>query len=471
MKKDYAWTEEEYIKMAMDTRMIPGGMPARTVIFSVILAILGIFWLNRGLLHGVEIVLSLFDDQNVSSYWFLLYGTDLVFCVLELGLTFFCFYSIFTWSKQNARRQFRQNPEEILGPHTVETEGNCIRFTYLKSRSEWILDSSVTVFVSEFFIYAATGVNGKMKALLWVFPKRVFEEGEEALFLEYIGQYCEVKTLRTGPGIVRKADHIVLTVGVGLQILLFSLNLVSLQEMPGRWSFNYWIWSVILAIPCLLAYLYAAVRLYQSGKETVYKRFATVNLVVTAAAALLFLPVGGSSEFAYFWSAFLGIVFGLQIRALWLTAAGSGTVPRTFKRSLSIIALVNLGIALLCLVIFLFSLPGAGLTLRTFCENIPDPMSTDPNAKDASDAVYACAAHWVHGMIAVCCTCMSLLIESVVLAFREKKALPRLVLIIAATALLFFCRWCKSPLEFILWTVTLCGLFALCLRDVIIKKK
>ena len=309
-----------------------------------------------------------------------------------------------------------------------------------------------------------------MKELLWVFPKRVFEEGEEALFLERIGQYCEVKTLRTGPGIVRKADHIVLTAGVGLLIFILSMELVSVQELPGRWAFNYWGYAVILMMPCLPALLYAAIRLIRSSKGTWFKCFSVINLIVLAASVVLWLPFGQSSDAAYYWSAFLVIILGMQIGALWISAAGSGTVPRTFERSLTIIALAHLGWAMVFLVLCLLAMPGAGLTLQTFYENIPDPMSMDPYAKTASEAVYVCAVHWITGTIGAAGACFSLLCMGVVSAFHEKKALPRLLMMIAATALLFFCRWCRSPLEFILWTVTICGLFVLCLREIRNKK-
>ncbi|MBO4872759.1 MAG: hypothetical protein J5496_05045 [Lachnospiraceae bacterium] len=468
MTKDFVWTEEEFLRGQQTGRKIPGVVSPGFRVFQVILAGVGLYALFKAFLYGNELLQR--DAKGSLLLWLIYNGAMLLLCLLHLFLALLCIYRVFFAENHKLRRYLKKNPTQVLAPRTVQLEKNIFRLSTAEGSTEFILSPSHTVCFSEEFIYGTADQEDGKKRLLWMIPRRIFSEEEEKSVRESLQEYCSVETVRISPAVIQKADHIILTVGVGLQILLFSLNLVSLQDLPGRWSFNYWIWSVILAIPCLLAYLYTAVRLYQSGKKTAYKRFATVNLAVTAAAALLFLPVGGSSELAYGWSAFLVILFGLQIRALWLTAAGSGTVPRTFKRSLTIIALVNLCIALLCLAIFLFSLPGAGLTLRTFCENIPDPMSTDPNAKGGSEAVYACAAHWVHGMIAACCTGMSLLIESAVSAFRDRKALPRLLMMIAAATMLFFCRWCRSPLEFILWTVTICGLFVLCLREIRNKK-
>ena len=469
MKKEYSWTEDEYMRMKLGITRIPGVISLGRQIFQICLGIAGLFLLLRGIVYVIQVAQALTGEaEGFSALYFV---NDLIRCLVFFGLAFLCFYELFLAQKRRVRKYLMNNRTAAAALRTVELDDGIIRLSEPEGSSEWYLNASVTVFWTEEFIYGTTKAKGDMRRILWALPRRIFTEEEIKIFRSRIDEYCAAETARTEQAAVRKADHIVLSMGLGLQLWAFSLNLVSLQALPGRFSFNFWIYSIFLTIPALAAFLYAAIRLYICKKEKPQRRFALINLILTSVAVILWIPIGGSAGFSYCWSAFLVLLSFFQIRVLWLLSADFEDHPRVFKRSLRIIALVFLALGLLAILFFVISLLIAGLTLRTFYENIPGPMTIGPEAKSWPDKFYDCAGHWIESNVAVCGGCLSLLIESAVSAFRERKALLRFGAVLGTGVLFFFCRWCRSPLEFAVWLSLLIVLLFLCLWNVLQTKE
>ena len=261
--------------------------------------------------------------------------------------------------------------------------------------------------------------------------------------------------------VLSRAAIISQAIALCLQILAFSFLLVSLEDLPGRMAFNYWIFSVMLCPFYLLIYLFTGIDWIK--KETTYKTFARVDLILIIIAALLFVPIGAMGEeiAAYVWSGFLAVLFLFQLRVFWLMLKRCQKGTIIFHRVFRLAGLLFFGLALIHLIRFGIYLKKADLTPDSFYETAAAYLAYEWMMTHIEpEGLFDCAAQWVFAVTAVCGGCLCFLIDGAVSAFRKRDALPRLFLTVSGMALFVLCRRCLSTRELFIWCATLAALLA-----------
>ena len=473
MQKTYELTKEEFIRMQQESRELPGCLGVWPLLYHLFVILAGLYFFFRCAICGIELTQGLLDAEGFSGYWNAVGRHTLIEFLLYLALTLFCAWLLFFAEKRRILRRFEQNAAWIRTGRTMLWEDGTLQLSRPGSESSWQMGPAHTVFLTDTFFYGTLREGRRKRRLLWSVPRRIFGQEEEEIFLRELRACCPVRTLRGELTIQpKRSDLTVLAASLGLLLFSFSWELVMLQEEAVRWSLHGWIAAMLLMVPSLLGLLYASIRLMRCSAGTPYRRFALLWLTAAAAAILMWIPVGAALDLILFWNAWMLLVCVLSLRALWLLSGGLGRLPGTFRKCLALIALVQLGWALYHLAVFLFQLPGAGLTLKSFYEAASDAAAADPHTGRASSAVLSCAWRWFVGTVSGACgACLSLLCAGVVSVCHNKKTLPRLLAALGVFVLLFLCRRCGSPLAFALWTAALIALSVLCVLEVRKKAK
>ena len=243
---------------------------------------------------------------------------------------------------------------------------------------------------------------------------------------------------------------------IALHLLFFALELLSLQDLPGRTSFNYWIYSVLLCPLFLLVYLVEAIRAFraESGKTT----GKTLNLILIVLSVLLFIPYGCGADNAYGWAGIMGLVLVFQIRRLWLVSRDCGRGEDGFHLSFLKAGGGFLILALLMDCLFLLLLLIFGLSIREIHavfdwireQQFGEPLMTSQ--------LSSCAALWNSGTVFACAGAFCLLIERGVFALKQQKGVLSFCLLILVLTALFFLRSCQNLALCFVWIILIAGL-------------
>ena len=474
MKKEYSWTEDEFIRMQLGIPKIPGVVPPERRILSRIIIVVGLFFLFRGLMYAIDAIRTVCTGEEFSFFlWFFALG--FMYCFVPLGLAFLCFYKIFLARKFKIRRYLKNNRNAVAEPRTVKLIENVFSISTAESCSEWTLGPSSFVFRTEEFLYGTVQEEKGARQVVWAIPRRIFDEEDETQFIEQCRKYCRAENAgeivlkedqENGQESVEalassKTEVISQAVALCLQIVAFSLLLVSVEKLPGRMAFNYWIYSVFICIIYLLIYLFTAIDCIKKEKD--HKLFVRANLILVILLALLFLPVGqvGDEVAAYIWSGLLAVLFVFQLRVFWLLLKRyqKGTV--IFHRVFRLAGLAFFGLALIHLILFVIYLRKANLKLDSFYETASVYLAYDWMVTHKTpDKLFDCAAQWVYGVTAVCGACLCFLVDGVVSVFQNRRNLPWLFFMTGGTVLFVLSRRCLSAQAFALWTGTLCVLLS-----------
>ena len=263
-------------------------------------------------------------------------------------------------------------------------------------------------------------------------------------------------TCRQGGFWLSRGDLTALSAAIALHLLSFALELVALQDLAGRTSFNYWIYSVALCPLFLLVYLVEAIRAFraESGKAA-EKIF---NLILIVLSVLLFIPYGAGADNAYAWAGIMGVVLVFQIRRLWLVSCDCGQAEDGFHLSFLkagggflILALLMDCLFLLLLLIFRLRIREIHAVFEQIhAQQFGEPLMTSQ--------LSSCAALWDSGTVFACAGALCLLIERGILVIKQQKGVLSFCLLILVLTALFFLRSCQNLALCFVWIVLLAGL-------------
>ena len=465
MKKEYSWTKKELLEARWQARRLPGWPRKKDSWLLAGLALIGIICCCSGLIRlyllidgFVETLLSEGLKKALENV-FLWNGTRVCACFLRLlvaaAAAYFCLFR----QKHKIRLRIRQNKACWLTPQTFELDEGLVKMCEGEYRTERPLNPSMTVYFSDSCIYCLQQKNGENDPIDWMLPRRIFDQEEERIFRVQLAEYCEVRKeiVKTRKQLSRW-DLTALFAAIALQLFSFALLLVALQELPGRISFNFWIYSVLLCPVFLLVYLIEAIRAFWGASGSAAGK--TVNLILIVLSIFLFLPYGQGADNAFGWAGMMGLILVFQLRRLWLVSRDCGRAEEGFhvsflKAGWFFFALTLLMDGLLLLLLLIY-----GLSIREIHASL-DQIRGLPvwqGNERLSDEVFYCSAAWIQGTVFACAGAFCLLIEGGVSAMKQRKEAVRFLLLTAGVTALFFLRMCQNLIQFLVWVVLIVGM-------------
>ena len=464
MRKKYIWTEEELVEANLQSRRLVGSPRQKGIwLYSTAIAVLGLVCSYAGLLrlylliNGFVETLSSEGIKEALLVLFLWNGTETFLCLIQLSAAAFAVYFLFFRRKHQIKKRIQQNKKRLLAPQVLELDGDILRISAEDSGNAWALNRFMTVCFAGSYIYGLYQETEEKKTLSWMLPRRIFGDGEEAAFREGLARSCEIKDdLRKIDKMLSRGDLTALSAAISLHLLFFALELVALQDLPGRTSFNYWIYSVALCPLFLLVYLVEAIRSFRAESGKAAEKI--LNLILIVLSVLLFVPYGAGADYAYVWAGIMGVVLIFQIRRLWLVSRDCGRAEDGFHVSFLkagggflILALLMDCLFLLLLLIFRLSIREIHAVLDQIREQeFGEPLMTSQ--------LSSCAALWNSGTVFACAGALCLLIERGSFALKRQKGVLSFCLLILVLTALFFLRSCQNLVLCFAWIVLIVGL-------------
>ena len=263
--------------------------------------------------------------------------------------------------------------------------------------------------------------------------------------------------------LLSRGDLTALAAAIAVHLFSFALELVALQELPGRISFNYWIYSVFLCPFCLVVYLIEAIRAFRAESGT--KAGKILNLILVSLSLLVFIPYGAGYDNAYAWAGIMGLILILQLRRLWLVSRDCGLGEEGFHVSLLKAGMCFLIPALVMDILFLLLLLIFKLDIREIHIGLEEAhgLTFDSGTALKGDA-YSCAAMWIRGTVFTCAGAFCLLIERAVSALKQRKAVLSFCLLVLVLTAFFFLRTCPNLILCFVWIVLIVGLLLMIRR-------
>lgn len=464
MHKEFSWTEEELLEAGLQAKRLPVQQRKKRRWMAAAIAVLGLFCGCAGLLKLYLLIsdfLEILSSDGIRAALldlFLWSGANTFLVLLQLTAAAAAAYTLFFRDRHRIKKMIRQNKNRVLAPKTLDLNGNLLRIDSADTRFAWTLDRSMTVWFTRSYVYCLDQKEGGEKTVCWMIPRRIFGEGEEAAFREELAGSCEIKDdLRKIDKLLSRGDLTALSAAIAVHLFSFALELVALQELPGRIAFNYWIDSVFLCPFFLLVYLIEAIRSFPAESGT--KAGKTLNLILVALSLLVFIPFGAAYDNAYSWAGIMGLVLVFQLRRLWLVSRDCGRGEDGFHGSLLKAGGCFLIPALLMDVLFLLLLLIFKVSIREVHVGLEEAHGLTIGSGTAlkGDA-YTCAAMWIRGTVFTCAGAFCLLIERAVSAWKQRKAVLSFCLLILVLTAFFFLRKCPNLALCFVWIALIAGL-------------
>ncbi len=259
-----------------------------------------------------------------------------------------------------------------------------------------------------------------------------------------------------------RGDLTALSAAIALHLLSFALQLVALQDLPGRTSFNYWIYSAMLCPLYLLLYLIEAIRAFRAESSKTGEKI--LNLVLIVLSVLLFIPYGAGADYGYVWAGIMVVVVIFQIRRLWLVSRDCGRAEDGFHLSFLKAGGGFLILALLMDCLFLLLLLIFGLSIREIHAVFDRIREQEFGEPLMTSQLTSCARLWNAGTVFACACAFCLLLERGIFALKRQKGVSSFCLLIIILTALFFLRSCQNLVLCFVWIILLAGLLLAVIR-------